>query len=82
MLRYTNRFIFATFIALFVYESFEIDHFKRYLFKLNGIVNIFLLLGLVEIFVKVIINEGALWGTSLKYLFGYTESTYIYENRI
>ena len=79
--RYTLRFIFAAYIALTIYMNFEKDDYKEYLFKLFDAINVFLIIGIIEFVSKAFLGLGEVWGASMESLLGYTDSTYIYENR-
>lgn len=80
VITYTRRFIYATFIAVTVYENFGYDDYKYFLINLSKIVKFFLLLGLLEVLVRNVLGYGLLWGQFLESILGYTESTYIYDD--
>lgn len=79
VIKTTAKFIFSSFIALYLYTKYKIDNYKVFIHRFSHIINIFLIMGILE-FVKNYVGGIEIWGKTTEFLFGTTPST-VYESR-
>ena len=77
----TVRMISYLLIIVYVYSTFAVDDYKWIIKKSANVIKIFLILGIIEFFVKNVLFMGETWGSVLEVIFGYSEDT-VYEGRL
>ena len=67
-----TSFIFLLYltIPIYLYSQYGLNDYKKLLRKLSGIIKIFLALGLLEYFIKNVLDLNDMWGNMITFLFG------------
>ena len=71
----TIKFILFSFVYLYIYTQWKYEHYKKFLSKLSNISNIFIILAIIEVFIKNVLRLNNLWGEIDLAFWGDTTST-------
>lgn len=77
----TIKFILFSFVYLYIYKKWSFNDYKKFLFKLSNISNVFLGLTIIEFLAKNVFGLNSTWGEYDFLFFGETPST-VYEGRL
>lgn len=71
----TRVFLTSMLLLVVIYQKFRTSDYLYYLSKLSKIINVFLVLGVIELIVKNIFHASELWGNMMEFLWGKSDLT-------